>query len=144
MSVLKSQRGESAVQFLETARELEIYTIKQCAKFPKRFMFLITKDIVALAKAVYNNAKAANSVYPTNAAEVQMRRNYIITANCDLQCLISQLDIAREFVKETDGNKPLKSTIWQTWADLITAEAKLLANLKASDAKRYKGLLNDA
>lgn len=144
MSVLKSQRGESAVQFLETARELEIYTIKQCAKFPKRFMFLITKDIVALAKAVYNNAKAANSVYPTNAHEVQMRRDYIITANCDLQCLISQLDIAREFVKETDGKKPLKSTIWQTWADLITAEAKLLANLKASDAKRYKGLLNDA
>ena len=132
------------MQFLETARELEIYTIKQCAKFPKRFMFLITKDIVALAKAVYNNAKAANSVYPTNAHEVQMRRDYIITANCDLQCLISQHDIAREFVKETDGNKPLKSTIWQTWADLITAEAKLLANLKASDAKRYKGLLNDA
>ena len=132
------------MQFLETARELEIYTIKQCAKFPKRFMFLITKDIVALAKAVYNNAKAANSVYPTNAHEVQMRRDYIITANCDLQCLISQLDIAREFVKETDGNKPLKSTIWQTWADLITAEAKLLANLKASDAKRYKDLLNDA
>ena len=132
------------MQFLETARELEIYTIKQCAKFPKRFMFLITKDLVALAKAVYNNAKAANSVYPTNAHEVQMRRDYIITANCDLQCLISQLDIAREFVKETDGNKPLKSTIWQTWADLITAEAKLLANLKASDAKRYKDLLNDA
>lgn len=54
MSVLKSQRGESAVQFLDTARELEIYTIKQCAKFPKRYMFLITKDIVALASAVYN------------------------------------------------------------------------------------------
>lgn len=45
MSVLKSQRGESAVQFLDTARELEIYTIKTCAKFPKRYMFLITKDI---------------------------------------------------------------------------------------------------
>ena len=56
------------MQFIETARELEIYTIKQCARFPKRFMFLIMKDIVALAKAVYNNVKAANSVYPTNAA----------------------------------------------------------------------------
>ena len=69
MSVLKSKRGESAMQFIETARELEIYTIKQCARFPKRFMFLITKDIVALSKAVYNNVKAANSVYPTNAAK---------------------------------------------------------------------------
>lgn len=68
MSVLKSKRGESAMQFLETARELEVYTIRQCARFPKRFMFLITKDIVALSKAVYNNVKAANSVYPTGYA----------------------------------------------------------------------------
>lgn len=74
MSVLKSKRGESAMQFLETARELEVYTIRQCARFPKRFMFLITKDIVTLSKAVYNNVKAANSVYPTNAAEVQVRQ----------------------------------------------------------------------
>jgi len=73
MSVLKSKRGESAVQFLETARELEIYTIKQCAKFPKRFMFLITNDIVSLAKSVYNDVKSANSIYPTNSAEVQFK-----------------------------------------------------------------------
>ena len=50
------------MQFLETARELEVYAIRQCARFQKRFMFLITKDIVALSKAVYNNVKAANSV----------------------------------------------------------------------------------
>lgn len=56
MSVLKSKRGESAVQFLDTARELEIYTIKQCARFPKRFMFLITKEIVDLATRVSNIA----------------------------------------------------------------------------------------
>ena len=141
MSVLKSKRGESAMQFIETARELEIYTIKQCARFPKRFMFLITKDIVALAKAVYNNVKAANSVYPTNAAEVQLRRNYLINANCELQCLISQLDIAREFVRNTDSNKPINGKVWQTWLDLITTEAKLLSALKNKDKERYKTLL---
>lgn len=140
MSVLKSRRGESAMQFIETARELEIYTIKQCAKFPKRYMFLITKDIVVLAKAVYNNVKAANSVYPTNAAEVQLRKNYLIAANCDLQCLISQLDIAREFIRNTDDNKPINCRVWQTWLDLITSEAKLLSALKNKDKERYKTL----
>lgn len=50
MSVLKSQRGESTVQFLDTARELEIYTIKTCAKFPKRYMFLITKTLSRLRR----------------------------------------------------------------------------------------------
>ena len=104
-------------------------------------MFLITKDIVAFAKAVYNNVKAANSVYPTNAAEVQLRKNYLIAANCELQCLISQLDIAREFVRNTDDNKPINSKVWQTWLDLITAEAKLLSALKNKDKERYKTLL---
>ncbi len=140
MSVPKSKRGESVVQFLETARELEIYTIKECARFPKRYMFLITKDIVSLSTKVYNDVKAANSIYPTNAAEVQLRKNYIIQANCALQCLLSQLDIAREFIRTTDKNKPITSTVWEGWVNLITNEAKLLASLKESDKKRYKDL----
>lgn len=73
-SVLKSKRGESAVQFLDTARELEIYTIKTCARFPKRYMFLVTKGIVDLSRQIYNDVKAANSIYPTNAAEAQLRK----------------------------------------------------------------------
>lgn len=140
MSVIKSKRGESVIQFLETARELEIYTIKQCAKFPKRFMFLITKDIIDLAKSIFNNVKSANSVYPTNAAELQMRTNFIIKANCALQCLISQLDIAREFIKHTDNDKSIKSKTWQTWADLITSEVKMLSSLRKNDKERYKDL----
>ena len=140
MSVPKSQRSESVIQFLETARQLEIYTIKECARFPKRYMFLITKDIVGLATKVYNDAKAANSIYLTNAAEVQLRKNYIIQANCALQCLLSQLDIAREFIRTTDANKPIKSTVWEGWVNLITSEAKLLSSLKESDKKRYKDL----
>lgn len=140
MSVIKSRRNESVIQFLETARELEIYTIKQCAKFPKRFMFLITKDIIDLAKSIFNNVKSANSVYPTNAAELQLRTNFIINANCGLQCLISQLDIAREFIKHTDNDKTIKSKIWQTWADLITSEVKMLSSLRKNDKERYKDL----
>ena len=140
MSVPKSQRSESVIQFLETARQLEIYTIKECARFPKRYMFLITKDIVGLATKVYNDAKAANSIYPTNAAEVQLRKNYIIQANCALQCLLSQLDIAREFIRTTDANKPIKSTVWEGWVNLITSEAKLLSSLKKREKKRYKDL----
>lgn len=140
LQVLQSQRGESTMQFVDTARELEIYTIKQCAKFPKRFMFLITKDIVSLATSVYNNVKAANSIYPTTAVEAQKRKDYIIAANCGLQCLISQLDIAREFIHQTGNNKPIKSNVWQGWIDLITREAKLLSSLKNSDKERFKNL----
>jgi hypothetical protein len=34
MAVLKSKRGQSNMQFLENAYELEVFTIKQAVKFP--------------------------------------------------------------------------------------------------------------
>ena len=34
MSVVKSKRGESGMQFLENAYNLEVFTIKQAVKFP--------------------------------------------------------------------------------------------------------------
>lgn len=119
MAVVKSRRGESPVQFLETARELEVYTLTQCARFPKAFMFLITQELAQLARGVLNDIKSANSIFPANAAEVQMRLDFWTAANCKLQCLVSQLDIARQLITHTAKNKPIHETVWRTWAELI-------------------------
>ena len=135
MSVLKMDRGESAVQFLETARNLEIFTLRTCAKFPKRYTFLITAEIAQLSRSIYNNVKSANSIFPTNQSEVQMRRNFFTKANCDLQCLVSQLDVAKVmFVEE------VKAGTWCQWMDLIEEEAKLISAIKKIDKERYKDL----
>lgn len=39
MSVYKSKRGTSAMQFIETARQLEAHTFACCIKAPKRYSF---------------------------------------------------------------------------------------------------------
>ena len=135
MSVLKKDRGESAVQFLETARNLEIFTLRACAKFPKRYTFLITAEIAQLSRSIYNNVKSANSIFPTNQSEVQMRRNFFTKANCDLQCLVSQLDVAKVMFAEE-----VKAGIWCQWMDLIEEEAKLISAIKKIDKERYKDL----
>lgn len=135
MSVLKKDRGESAVQFLETARNLEIFTLRTCAKFPKRYTFLITAEIAQLSRSIYNNVKSANSIFPTNQSEVQMRRNFFTKANCDLQCLVSQLDIAKTMFGEE-----VKVGTWCQWMDLIEEEAKLISAIKKIDKERYKDL----
>lgn len=133
MSVLKSKRGESSMQFLETARQLEIYTLKQCVKFPKRYTFFITTEIVRLSQSIYNEVKSANSIYPTNDIEFQLRRNHLIEAYCDIQCLISQLGVAKEiFVSSVEAK------VWTTWLDLIELEAKLITAVKKSDKDRFK------
>ena len=42
MSVYKSKRGESSVQFIETARQLEAHTFACCMKAPKRYERFLT------------------------------------------------------------------------------------------------------
>lgn len=45
MSVIKSQRSDSKMEFIHTARELQIYSIQKCFNFPKRngFKYLKTR-----------------------------------------------------------------------------------------------------
>ena len=134
MSVLKSKRGESSMQFLETAYNLEVFTIKQVVKFPKRYTFFIGTEIVSLASGCHNKVKAANSIYPTDAHEVQMRRDYLISANCDLQNLLSKLDIAKWLF-------PLESHVLENWVSMIVEESKLISGVKQADKRRYSALV---
>lgn len=133
MSVLKSKRGESSAQFLETARELEIYTIHQCVKFPKRYTFFITAEIVRLSQEVLNGVKSANSIYPTNSIEAQLRRNHFIEAYCGLQNMISQLSVAKELFGTI-----FEAKVWTKWLDLIESEAKMITAMKKSDRERFR------
>jgi len=120
------------MQFVDTARELEIYTIKQCLKFPKRHTFFITTEIVQLSRNVYNYVKSANSIYVTKASDAQMREEFLIKANCDLQCLISQLDIAKELFGAT-----IDSKVWMRWMEYISEEAKLISAVRKRDKERH-------
>ena len=139
MAVLKSNRNESQLQFLDTARDLEIFTLRNCVKFPKRYTFFITTEIVRLSQSVFNNVKAANSIFPSGELEVQLRRDYLTKANCDLQCLISQLDVAKEMFGEE-----VKSNTWCSWMDLIEKEATLISAVKKKDKERLTKSTQDS
>ena len=135
MSVLLGKRQESKVQFLETARNLEIFTLQHCAKFPKRYAYTITNNIINLSISIYNELKSANSIFPTNKDEAQLRKNCLIKANCDLQAFMSQLDIARAVL-----NDVVSVSIWCTWLEYIEEEAKLISAVRKADKERYKNL----
>lgn len=132
MAVLKSKRGESNMQFLETAYNLEVYSIRQAIKFPKRYTFFITAEIVRLASSCHSEVKAANSIYPTNTHEAQMRRDCLTRANNHLQNLLSKLDIAK-------GLFAVESSALERWVEMIIAEATLISAVKQADKKRYAG-----
>ena len=133
MSVIKSKRGTSEMEFLATARKLQIYTIQKCVGFPKRYTFYVSQPIANSAVYIYENVKRGNSIYPLNQHEVQMRRDHFLRAYTELQSLVSQIEVAQElFGIEPDTMK--------YWMEIIDAEMRLVRAVLKNDRARYKEL----
>ena len=97
MSVVKSKRSESVLEFLHTAGEPQIYTIRKCTNaIPKRYTFYLGVGIAESAKEIYRGVKRGNSIYPTNQHEAQLRRDCFIGAYAELENLASQVEVAQE------------------------------------------------
>lgn len=136
MSVIKSKRNESDMQFLDTAFQLYIYSVQQCVKFPKRYTFYVSQEISHTASEIHRKVKCANSVFPTNAHEFQIRRDYFLEAYADTQSLISQINAATELFQ-------ISGSILTRWMELIQSELHLLKGIMKKDKARYKNLLNN-
>lgn len=133
MSVIKSKRAESEMEFIHTARQLHIHTIQKCVNFPKRYTFYVSQPLAAAATRIHEYVKCANSIYPLNRQEVQMRRDYLIRANAELNSMISQLEVANELFG-IEGDK------MKFWVDIIDREIRLVKGTMKKDRERYKDL----
>lgn len=106
MSQIKSKRKTSSAQFLETALQIQITTLRRVAKFPKRFTYLLSVHLTDAAARGFEQVKKANSIYPKNQHEAQIRRDCLIKAYAEYQHLISQVlalaaaDKLDHFIKE--------------------------------------------
>ena len=135
MSVLLRNRGDSRMEFVNTARELYVLTMKRCANFPKRYMFFITTKIVDSADKVYTCVSAANSISrPLNEHEWQMRRDYFITANAELDNIIIRLN-------ETPF--PIAAKHMEEWMSMIDKEKRLIAGVQKKDLQNLAKLQKD-
>ena len=68
MSVRVDQRKESQCEFLNTAHELEKYTIQLSMRenaIPKRYRFTLGLPLCNAARSLNQNITYANSIYPT-------------------------------------------------------------------------------
>ena len=133
MSVVKGKRGESSMEFLYNARKLQIYTVQRCAKFPKRYTFYMGQPIAHIGIRIHEYVKLANSIYPSNKHEAQMRRDYFIKARAECNNLVSQVEVASEMF-HIDADSVLH------WMELIDTEIKLITGVMRSDKERLKNL----
>ena len=138
MSVPVSRREESKAEFVNTAYDLHVLTIKLCLKMDKRMTFFLAQDLCKLAAKCHAHAKMANSIFPRNKQDAQLRRNHLTEANNYVQALYSFLDIAYGLNQITDGKVTIKEL--EAWLDKAAAEAKLLARTKEADVERWRKL----
>ena len=121
------------MEFIHTARELQLYSIRKCTGFPKRYTFYVSQPIANASTRIHELVKMANSVYPLNQHEAQIRRDYFIRANAELQSLISQIELACELFG-------LEQNVVQHWMDLVDREIRLVKGTMKKDRERYKNL----
>ena len=133
MSVIKSKRDESEMEFIHTARQLQIHTIQKCVGFPKRYTFYVSQPIAESATRIHEYVKCANSIYPLNQHEVQLRRDYLLRANAELNSLVSQIEVANELFG-IEGEK------MKFWLDIVEKEIRLVKGTLKKDRERYKDL----
>ena len=130
MSVIKSQRGLSEMEFLNNARKLEIYTIRRCVNtIPKRYTFYLGQHLADAATQIY-----ANSIYPTNAREVQIRREFFLKAYVECQNLVSQIEVAYELIH-------FETKVLEEWSELIATQINLIKGAMTKDRKRFQKFL---
>ena len=102
-------------------------------EFPEAIHLLCITAFGRCGDRIYEDVKRANSIYPLNQHEVQIRRDYFLHANAELQSMISQLEVAQElFGIEMDTLK--------YWMDIVDTEIRLVKAVLKSDRARYKDL----
>lgn len=137
MSVYKNNRNKSSVDFVDIAREINIYTIKACVSFPKRYTFFLTQHISESANRIYEYVVCANKANPRNQHEAQIRRDFLTLAYAQCEHLIAKIGIARDMFGISDKTMT-------DWMALIDKEEALITGVKKSDAEKYKSLPESA
>ena len=134
MSVPWIFRDDSDVEFIFTARQLAASVIKSCVDTKKgRYEGTVSQPVAEVAWEVYGHVKRANSIYPTNKHEAQLRRDEFLLARAKLWDLAGRIGIAHEFYHFSD-------TDMDEMANLLQKELSLVKEMLDSDRKRYKNL----
>lgn len=136
MSVVLGKRKESSMEFLKVARDIEVTLIDMRMNKPKRYIFFMDR-LFKLSSNILSEVKIANSIYPENKSEVELRRWHLKEGIGLCQALVSQIEVIACKFKD-DG---ISIGQVQQLSEMLTTEIRLIKGVIESDKKRYKKLL---
>lgn len=156
MSVLKSKRKESTIEFVFNAYKIYILTIEFISRLSARYSRLMASDITHLAFEVLRNCESASSIILTNEDTFKKRQDYLVDAKAALSSLDVALSICYEILSQNpsgamtsktgkelnnyEANKKLDN-MSQTLGELIDLELELIPKTIKNDKERLKKML---
>jgi hypothetical protein len=133
MSVPRSQRKESATDFLYYARQLRILSLQKYKTVSKTHRFTIGLPLCESTRIIYNKVKQANTIYPKRKWEANMRRKLFWEAYAETQSLISDLEVAQEVLQFDEKHL-------YDWMEIVDKELSKIKGIMESDEKRFGNL----
>lgn len=141
------KRAKSGFQVIDTARDLKKKVLQICIKLPKRYTDLILKDTVQDAKDVARYTRKANSIFPHNQHEAQIRIDYWIEAMATIQSLSDDINDVSDIPSvlrykdfNTGKDKGVTMNELDEIVDMVNSEIELIKGCLISDRKRFEKL----
>lgn len=151
MSVLKYKRTESKAEYLNTANNIYLETLRFLTKLSNRYSRLIASDVIKLASEVLDNVEKANSIYPSSEERKKLRESHLLEARASLMALDVHLSHCYEIMAQnpegcftTSSGKTVKAEdakiklnkMAESLGCLIDTENTLITNVMKSDKAR--------
>ena len=153
MSVLKSKRGESKAQYVDTARRIKVEVRNFLSRLSARYARLDAVYIMALAREVADCTEKANSTTPVDEMRYNYRKENLLRARGALAALdANMLDVYETLmmnpagafskrngndVKAVDAERRL-SNMADRLGTMIDDETRLLNAVMKSDKEQLK------
>ena len=87
MSVLKQKRTTSKAEFINTAAQIYVETLNFLSRLSARYSRLVAEPVAKLAGEVLDHAEKANSIFPSDAQRVELRKAHLLEARASLMAL---------------------------------------------------------
>lgn len=87
MSVLAQKRTVSKAEFVNTANQIYIETLNFLTRLSARYSRLVAEPVAKLAGEIIDHAEKANSIFPSDAQRVELRKAHLLEARASLMAL---------------------------------------------------------
>lgn len=152
MSVLKSRRQQSKVEFVNVANQIFVEVMGFLTRMSNRYQRLLAADTMKLASAVLDHCEAAQSVYIKDQVTFDIREKHLVEARASLMALdVHMSHVWRILMLNPEGcftntkgrmkNPNDAITILDRMAvslgEKIDQERKLISGVMQSDKKKF-------